>query len=222
MVAIPGRDDLHGFNNLQEKDFITFKINFMPNKDGTGNALDGIKRIGIAALCFAPLVFIGTRLEPKWWAMVLTGLIGGAALAKFATKGSWVNIIGWGAIGAIAGFGETTSNNLYITPLFYGTLDASRSGSLIYGKFDSTTANQKLQVNGQLDVRYGASVTGSVKLTEALNIKPLYYGTGSIYANNFQNVSGTTGDIRIFYDDNGIYNLAFFAVSGSNSWFGLP
>jgi len=39
----------------------------MPNKDGTGNALDGIKRIGIAALCFAPLVFIGTRLEPKWW-----------------------------------------------------------------------------------------------------------------------------------------------------------
>ena len=122
------------------------------------------------------------------------------------------------AIGAQAGFAETTDNNLYISPLFYGTLDAGRSGSLIYGKFDSTTANQKLQVNGQLDVRYGASVTGSVKLTEALNIKPLYYGTGSVYNNNLQNIPGTTGDIRLIYDDGPSYSLIYFTVSGSNSW----
>jgi hypothetical protein len=76
--------------------------------------------------------------------------------------------------------------------------------------------------NGTTKFKYPVEITGSLKVTEALNTRPLYYGTGSIYGNNFQNVPGTPGDIRIFYDDNGSYNLAFFTVSGSNSWFSLP
>jgi hypothetical protein len=77
----------------------------MSNQDGTGNALDGIGRIFIAALCFAPLVIIGTGENPKWWAMVLAGFCGGTILAKAATGASWFNsIVWWGGIGAVAGF----------------------------------------------------------------------------------------------------------------------
>ena len=77
----------------------------MPNKDGTGNAADGVGRIFLFALCFAPLVIIGIQENPKWWAMAIAGFIGGGVLAKAATKGSWKNIIGWAAIGLAAGLG---------------------------------------------------------------------------------------------------------------------
>lgn len=77
----------------------------MPNSDGTGNAADGIGKVFLAAICFAPLVLIGTGENPKWWAMALAGLVGGGLLAKIATKGSLVNILGWASIGAAAGLG---------------------------------------------------------------------------------------------------------------------
>ena len=51
------------------------------------------------------------------------------------------------AIGASAGYNETGSNNLYITNNNFGSINADRSGSLMYGHFDNTTANQTLQVN---------------------------------------------------------------------------
>jgi hypothetical protein len=51
------------------------------------------------------------------------------------------------AIGASAGYNETGSNNLYITNNNFGSINADRSGSLMWGKMDNTTANQTLQVN---------------------------------------------------------------------------
>jgi hypothetical protein len=74
---------------------------------------------------------------------------------------------------------------------------------------------------GLTKFKYPVEITGSLKVTEALNTRPLYYGSGSVYSNNFQNVPGTPGDIRIFEGDGGLYNLAFFTVSGSNSWAAL-
>lgn len=71
---------------------------------------------------------------------------------------------------------------------------------------------------GATKFKYPVEVTGSVKLTEALNIKPLYFGTGSVYNNDLQAVPGTPGDIRIVTTDGGLYNLVYFTVSGSNSW----
>ena len=76
----------------------------MANKDGTGNALEGIKNVLIVAAVFAPMVYFGTRLNPIWWAMTLAGLAGGVLAAKIVTKGSWVNLAGWGGIGAVAGY----------------------------------------------------------------------------------------------------------------------
>jgi hypothetical protein len=72
--------------------------------------------------------------------------------------------------------------------------------------------------DGLTKFKYPVEITGSLKVTEALNTRPLYVGTGSVYGNNFQNVPGTPGDIRIFQDDGPSYALAFFTVSGSNSW----
>ena len=61
------------------------------------------------------------------------------------------NISGSGniAIGATAGYNETGSNNFYITNNNFGSINADRSGSLMWGKMDNTTANQTLQINAR-------------------------------------------------------------------------
>jgi hypothetical protein len=53
------------------------------------------------------------------------------------------------AIGAYAGYNETGSGNFYIGNGNYGSLNADRSGSLMWGKMDTTTANQTLQINAR-------------------------------------------------------------------------
>lgn len=82
----------------------------LENKDGTGNAIEGIVSVLVVGVIFAPLVLLGL-FYPKWWAMALAGAIGGAVSAKVVTKGSWKNVIGWGVVGFLAGlvfglFGE--------------------------------------------------------------------------------------------------------------------
>jgi hypothetical protein len=96
----------------------------------------------------------------------------------------------------------------------------SPSGS-IYSSFFSIANNPSTTNLAEPQFKRSVGITGSLKVTEALNTKPLYYGTGSVYGNDFQKVPGTPGDIRIFQSDGGLYNLAFFTVSGSNSWASL-
>ena len=73
------------------------------------------------------------------------------------------NISGSGniAFGAKAGFYETGSNNFYINNTEYGSIDADRSGSLMWGTMDTTTANQTLQINA------------TTNITQVMNLKPL-------------------------------------------------
>jgi hypothetical protein len=61
------------------------------------------------------------------------------------------NITGSGniAFGAKAGYNETGSNNFYINNTEYGSLNADRSGSLMWGTMNTTTANQTLQINAR-------------------------------------------------------------------------
>lgn len=75
----------------------------MPNKDGTGNAIDGIKRIGLAAIFIVAPILLTGLYYPHWWAMMIAGGIGCGIMGKLATKGSWVNIAAWAGIGAVAG-----------------------------------------------------------------------------------------------------------------------
>jgi hypothetical protein len=140
-------------------------------------------------------------------------VIGGGALANCTGSN---NI----ALGYYAGTSLTGSinNTLIVDSIFRTNYPVE---GLIYGTMNSTVANQTLRINAATTITNNTTITGSLKVTEALNTRPLYYGTGSIYANNFQNVPGTPGDIRIFQGDGGLYNLAFFTVSGSSSWSAL-
>ena len=98
----------------------------------------------------------------------LAGLVGGSAnigigfeALKSQTTGSNnvgigsqvlnQNISGSGniAFGAKAGYNETGNNNFYINNTEYGSINADRSGSLMWGKMDTTTANQTLQINAR-------------------------------------------------------------------------
>ena len=72
------------------------------NKDGTGNAWDGLKNIGMALVYFLLLFFTGEHFG-HWWAMILVGGLGGAALGYFAGK-DLKAVVAWGGIGAVAGF----------------------------------------------------------------------------------------------------------------------
>jgi hypothetical protein len=76
----------------------------MPNKDGTGNALDGIKRIGVVLVYFVLLYLTGNYIG-YWWLMMLVGGIGASVLAKLFTSAAWKDTWLWAIIGAAAGFG---------------------------------------------------------------------------------------------------------------------
>jgi hypothetical protein len=75
------------------------------------------------------------------------------------------NISGSGniAIGAEAGYYETGSSNFYVNNTKYGSINADRSGSLMWGKMNNTTANQTLQINAR------TSITNELLLTKGSN-----------------------------------------------------
>tara|TARA_R110000868_G_scaffold370916_3_gene634439 strand:+ start:8472 stop:11774 length:3303 start_codon:yes stop_codon:yes gene_type:complete len=84
------------------------------------------------------------------------------------------------AIGYQAGFNETGTNNFYIANQNYGSVTADRSGSLMYGKFDGTTANQTLQINAATDIRFGLKVSGTTNLTGSLLVSgDVQFASGS-------------------------------------------
>jgi hypothetical protein len=69
------------------------------------------------------------------------------------------------AIGHYAGSRETGNNNLLIDVIDRGSQDAARSGSLIYGTFNSTVANQTLQINAATNIRNNLVVSGSLRVS---------------------------------------------------------
>ena len=74
------------------------------------------------------------------------------------------------AIGASAGYNETGSANFYVGIGNRGSIDADRSGSLMWGKMDAFTAtNQTLQINAQTNITNGLSVQGDVKFNKGSN-----------------------------------------------------
>jgi hypothetical protein len=107
-------------------------------------------------------------------------VIGNAALSS--------NVSGSGniSIGRVSGIGETGDNNLYINSIAFVGVDNSRSGSIIYGKMNSTTANQTLQINAATDIRFGLKVQGTSTLSGSLNIN----GNTSITGNTQMSGNG--------------------------------
>ncbi|CAB4184457.1 hypothetical protein UFOVP1114_9 [uncultured Caudovirales phage] len=114
------------------------------------------------------------------------------------------NISGSGnvAIGRAAGYYSTSSNEFFVANQLYGGgVDGERSGSLFYGKFDSTTANQTLQINAQTNIvgsllvnglpitgsaggdRNGLINTGSIAETQSI--------TGSLIISGSQTITGS-------------------------------
>jgi hypothetical protein len=77
-------------------------IKKLANKDGTGNALQGIVSVLFVAVCFAPMVALGI-LSPNLILMALAGAGGGCAMAWGLTSGEVSNFAGWGGIGLVAG-----------------------------------------------------------------------------------------------------------------------
>ena len=128
------------------------------------------------------------------------------------------------AFGAYAGYNETGSGNFYVGNNSYGSLNADRSGSLMWGKMDNTTANQTLQVNARtrftneilfttgsnkqagtavLDGGATASITVSnslvtvnsiILLTKQTNATPAAVSIGAQSAGQFTIFSSTTLD----------------------------
>ena len=83
-------------------------------------------------------------------------------------------------LGFEAGKNETGDNNLYISNQAFGGIRQDRSGSLIYGKMSSTTANQTLQINANTDIRFGLKVSGTTNLTGSLLVSgDVMFASGS-------------------------------------------
>ena len=130
------------------------------------------------------------------------------------------NISGSGniAFGAKAGFYETGSNNFYINNTEYGSLNADRSGSLMWGTMSTTTANQTLQINattritndlivyGNKQFNVGAfqsnvSQSGSAAVSQSMNFETTDISNGISMVSNS----------RITLANSGTYNIQFSA-----------
>ena len=71
---------------------------------------------------------------------------------------------------------------------------------------------------GTTEFKYPVEITGSLKTTELLNIKPLYIGSGSIYGNDFNTVPGNIGDVRMMLDDAGYYGIYYYGGISPFGW----
>jgi hypothetical protein len=81
------------------------------------------------------------------------------------------NISGSGnvAIGNSAGYYSTSSNEFFVGNDNYGSVNTERSGSLFWGQFNSTTANQTLQINAQTNIKGSLTVTGGINYSSGSN-----------------------------------------------------
>lgn len=73
-------------------------------------------------------------------------------------------------IGNQAGSWSTTSNEFFVGNDNYGNATTERSSSMFYGQFNTTTANQTLQINASTDIRNNLKVTGSLQVSGSLTI----------------------------------------------------
>jgi hypothetical protein len=69
------------------------------------------------------------------------------------------------AIGNTAGKRETGSNTFLVDVFDRGNINASRSGSLFYGTFNTTVSSQTLQINAATDIRNNLVVSGSLSVS---------------------------------------------------------
>jgi hypothetical protein len=136
------------------------------------------------------------------------------------------NITGSGniAIGNGAGRFEQDSDKLYVDNQNRGNLNAMRSGSLLYGTFNSTVANQTLQINAATDIRNDLVVSGSLSVGGNLqfNVGDFYSTqtqsgsanvSGSVTYNNTGISNGVTlaSNSRLTIANSGVYSITFSA-----------
>jgi hypothetical protein len=128
------------------------------------------------------------------------------------------------AIGNTAGRYENSNNNFYVNAIDRSNLNAERSGSLMYGTFNSTVANQTLQINAATDIRNNLVVSGSLSVGGNLqfNVGDFYSTqtqsgsanvSGSVTYNNTGISNGVTlaSNSRLTIANSGVYSITFSA-----------
>jgi hypothetical protein len=140
------------------------------------------------------------------------------------------NISGSGniAFGAKAGYNETGNNNFYVNNTEYGSINADRSGSLMWGKMDTTTANQTLQINADTTITndltiqsgsgdlymYGHKMFNLGVFTSTLSQSGSANVSQSMTFNNTEETLGVTlngGGTQLTITNDGYYNIQFSA-----------
>ena len=122
------------------------------NTSGSGNFGFGYNTLGSNTTGDSNLG-IGTQ--------ALVNNVNGSANVGVGNNVLTQNVSGSGNIvlGNNAGYNETSSNNFYIGNQNYNSIDNDRSGSLMWGKLDSTTANQTLQINAKTSIKNAMNLT---------------------------------------------------------------
>jgi hypothetical protein len=148
----------------------------------------------------------------------------------------YTNVSGSGniSIGNNAGRFETGSDAFYLDNQNRGSLNAMRSGSLLYGTFNSAVSGQTLQINAATDIRNNLVVSGSLSVGGNLQFNVGAFQstqTQSGSANVSQSITYNTTDYsqgvtyvsgsRLTVANKGVYNIQFSAqidrVAGSGT-----
>ena len=115
-------------------------------------------------------------------------------------------------IGNAAGVYETNSNNFYINNgNDFGNQNNEKSGSLMYGKFDSSLTNQFVQVNGTLKVNSGSLyINSSSAFPSATGSGLLSWdaSTGQISNTSYQNALASINQVGCFYNTGSVTTSA--------------
>jgi hypothetical protein len=127
-------------------------------------------------------------------------------------------------IGSYAGFQNTSNKQLFIGSEDFGSVDAERSGSLVWGQMNSVTSGQTLQFNAATNITNNLVVSGSLSVGGNLqfNVGDFYSTqtqsgsanvSGSVTYNNTGISNGVTlaSNSRLTIANSGVYSITFSA-----------
>jgi hypothetical protein len=120
------------------------------------------------------------------------------------------NISGSGnvAIGNNAGYYSISSNEFFVGNENYGSINGERSGSLFWGQFNSTTANQTLQINAQTNIKGNLVVTGSLSIGGNLQ-----FNVGDFYSTQTQTLAGGVSGSVTYNNTGTTYGVSLVSSS---------
>jgi hypothetical protein len=117
------------------------------------------------------------------------------------------------AIGDNAGRFETGSNTFYLDNQNRGSLDAMRSGSLLYGTFNSAVSGQTLQINAATTITNDLTIASGSGTNDLFMYGHKMFNVGDFYSTQTQTLAGGVSGSATYNNTGTSYGVSLVSSS---------